>query len=85
MCSGKVDVVSEAGLTCTFQQSKQRNSFISASFAPDDNNHSVMWVRACELQEVIPVAREEYTAGVLSKLKKRFRLRNRPGVLCGAR
>jgi hypothetical protein len=46
---GEIDVVSEAGLAGTLEQSKQRQALVSAGSAPDDNDDAMMWFHRCEV------------------------------------
>jgi hypothetical protein len=79
--SGKVDVVAQTGLSCTIEQPKQRRALVATGSAPDDNNDAMMCVRNCKLEEVVPIAGQEYATRLVSKaehgliggiLRKRF-------------
>jgi hypothetical protein len=67
--SGEVDVVSEACLAGTVQQPKQRDTLLAAASAPDDNDDAVVWLGRCRMQKIVPVAGEQYAAGLMGKPK----------------
>jgi hypothetical protein len=54
--SGEVDVVSEARLTGTIKQPKQRDTLLPAGSTSDDNDNALMWLGRCQMHKVVPVA-----------------------------
>jgi hypothetical protein len=54
--SGEIDVVSEAFLARTLDQPEERGTLLSAGSAPDNNDHTVMWLGRCQMKKVVPVA-----------------------------
>lgn len=80
MQSGEVDVVSETGLTGSIEEPKHRHGFLSTGSAADDSDDAMMGLRRCEMQRVVPVAREKYAASLVGQTGERPRPRNRPEV-----
>jgi hypothetical protein len=70
--SGEVDVVSETGLASTCQQPKQRSPFVCSGSTADDNDDAMVWLRPCEIEEVVPVASQQYTIMIVGKLEDGF-------------
>jgi hypothetical protein len=69
---GEVDVVSETGLASTFQQPKQRSPFVCSGSTADDDDDATMWLRPCEIEKVVPVARQQYAIMIVGKLEDGF-------------
>ncbi len=65
--SGEVDVISETGLAGALDQPQQRYAFVSTGFAPDDNDNAMVRLCRCEMQEIVPVASEEYATSLVGK------------------
>ena len=65
--SGEVDVVSETGVSGTLDQPIQRRAFVATGSAPDDNDDAMMWLRRCEMEKIVPVARKEYATSLVCK------------------
>ena len=67
--SGKVDVVSKTGISCTIEQSKQRRAFVATGSTADDNDDAMMRVRGCQMEKVVTIAGQEYATRSMSKLE----------------
>ncbi len=67
MRSGEVDVVSETGVSRTFEQPKQRRAFVAAGSAADDNCDAMMRVRSRKMEKVVPIAGQDYAVSIMGK------------------
>ena len=67
MRSGEVDVVSETGVSRTFEQPKQRRAFVAAGSAADDNYDAMMRVRSRKMEKVVPIAGQDYAVSIMGK------------------
>jgi hypothetical protein len=67
--SGEVDVVSETLFAGAVQQPKQCSPFVCSASTADHNDDTVMWLRYCEMEKIVPVASQQQASSVVGKLE----------------